>query len=79
MLKNRLSVYTPPSPAALEPSVHLPLARNLRDYLRWRNANTRRPDVLAVQCSATSPSAAGRPTLASGRKSPKSAPGDLHS
>jgi hypothetical protein len=25
------------------------LARKLQDYLRWRNANARHPDVLAAQ------------------------------
>jgi hypothetical protein len=25
------------------------LARRLQDYLRWRNANARHPDVLAAQ------------------------------
>jgi transposase len=28
---------------------HTVLARNLHDYLRWRNANARHPDVLAAQ------------------------------
>jgi hypothetical protein len=28
---------------------HTVLARKLRDYLRWRNANARHPDVLAAQ------------------------------
>jgi transposase len=28
---------------------HTVLARKLQDYLRWRNANTRHPDVLAAQ------------------------------
>jgi hypothetical protein len=29
---------------------HTVLARKLQDYLRWRNANARHPDVLAAQC-----------------------------
>ena len=28
---------------------HTVLARKLQDYLRWRNANARHPDVLAAQ------------------------------
>ncbi len=28
---------------------HTVLARRLQDYLRWRNANARHPDVLAAQ------------------------------
>ncbi len=28
---------------------HTVLARELQDYLRWRNANARHPDVLAAQ------------------------------
>ena len=28
---------------------HVVLARRLQDYLRWRNANARHPDVLAAQ------------------------------
>jgi hypothetical protein len=28
---------------------HTVLARRLQDYLRWRNANARYPDVLAAQ------------------------------
>jgi hypothetical protein len=28
---------------------HSALARRLQDYLRWRNANARHPDVLAAQ------------------------------
>ena len=28
---------------------HAALARRLQDYLRWRNANARDPDVLAAQ------------------------------
>ena len=28
---------------------HTVLARNLQQYLRWRNANARHPDVLAAQ------------------------------
>ena len=28
---------------------HAVLARKLQDYLRWRNANARHPDVLAAQ------------------------------
>ena len=28
---------------------HAVLARRLQDYLRWRNANARHPDVLAAQ------------------------------
>jgi len=28
---------------------HTALARKLQDYLRWRNANARYPDVLAAQ------------------------------
>jgi hypothetical protein len=28
---------------------HPPLARRLQDYLRWRNAHARHPDVLAAQ------------------------------
>jgi hypothetical protein len=28
---------------------HFVLARRLQDYLRWRNANARHPDVLAAQ------------------------------
>jgi hypothetical protein len=28
---------------------HTVLARQLQDYLRWRNANARHPDVLAAQ------------------------------
>jgi DDE superfamily endonuclease len=28
---------------------HTMLARKLQDYLRWRNANARHPDVLAAQ------------------------------
>jgi len=28
---------------------HPALARRLRDYLRWRNAHARHPDVLAAQ------------------------------
>ena len=28
---------------------HPALARRLQDYLRWRNAHTRHPDVLAAQ------------------------------
>jgi len=30
-------------------SNHPVLARKLQDYLRWRNANARHPDVLAAQ------------------------------
>jgi hypothetical protein len=28
---------------------HMILARRMQDYLRWRNANARHPDVLAAQ------------------------------
>ena len=28
---------------------HVVLAHKLQDYLRWRNANARHPDVLAAQ------------------------------
>jgi hypothetical protein len=28
---------------------HTVLARKLQDYLRWRNANARHPDVLAAE------------------------------
>jgi hypothetical protein len=28
---------------------HTVLARGLQDYLRWRNANARHPDLLAAQ------------------------------
>ena len=28
---------------------HVVLARKLQDYLRWRNANARHPDILAAQ------------------------------
>ncbi len=28
---------------------HPAMARRLQDYLRWRNANARHPDVLAAQ------------------------------
>ncbi len=28
---------------------HTVLARRLQDYLRWRNANARHPDILAAQ------------------------------
>jgi hypothetical protein len=31
------------------PANHTVLARELQDYLRWRNANARHPDVLAAQ------------------------------
>jgi hypothetical protein len=36
-------------PCGLDHPSHTVLARKLQDYLRWRNANARPPDVLAAQ------------------------------
>jgi hypothetical protein len=37
---------------------HTVLARKLHDYLRWRNANARHPDVLAASAANGHASAA---------------------
>jgi transposase len=39
----------PSSSAARTTPSHTVLARRMQDYLRWRNANARHPDVLAAQ------------------------------
>ena len=38
-----------PSGGGSDRPSHAVLARRLQDYLRWRNANTRHPDIFAAQ------------------------------
>ena len=49
---------------------HTVLARKLQDYLRWRNANARHPDVLAAQRPRTRPSPQRTPATLGPAQSP---------